>query len=79
MGRIKFHSECNLQSNYIHELQKFHKLDPKIICFFENLAINYLTLSAFYSADKFSNEQQIFGLISSPYNESKGREFAGNF
>ena len=35
----------------------------KICCFFQNLFINYFTLTAFYSVDKFSNEQQIFGLI----------------
>ena len=38
-------------------------LRPKICCFFENLAVTYFTLSALHSADKFSYEQQIFGLI----------------
>ena len=39
-----------------------YQVRPKICCSFENLAINYFTFTAFHSADKFSNEQQIFGL-----------------
>ena len=37
-------------------------LYPKICCYVENLSIDYFTFSSFYSADKLSNEQQIFGL-----------------
>ena len=37
---------------------------PKIRCFFENSAVKYFTFSALHSAEKFSNEQQIFGLRS---------------
>ena len=33
-----------------------------ICCFFENLAVNGFTFTALRSADKFLNEQQIFGL-----------------
>ena len=35
---------------------------PKICRFFENLAVNHITFAALHSADKYSNEQQIFGL-----------------
>ena len=35
----------------------------KICCSFENLAINYFTLSALHSKDAFPNEQQISGLF----------------
>ena len=38
---------------------------PKICCFFDNLAFYYFTFTALRSTDKFSNEQQIFGLNSS--------------
>ena len=33
---------------------------PQIYYFFENLAVTYFTLTALHSADKFSNERQIF-------------------
>ena len=39
---------------------------PKIRCFFENLAVNYFTLTALNSADKFSNKQQILELYRRP-------------
>ena len=42
----------------------FLSLMPKICCSFENLAFDYFLFTALYSADKFSNERQIFGLIS---------------
>ena len=35
---------------------------PLDLGFFENFAIDYFTFAALHSADKFSNEQQIFGL-----------------
>ena len=35
----------------------------RICCFFKNLAINYFTFTALHSADKFSKELQILGLI----------------
>ena len=34
-------------------------LKPKIYCYFENLIVNCFTFTAFYFADKFSNQQQI--------------------
>ena len=44
-------------------MKKSIKLRPNIRCFFENLTVDYNTFSAFHSADKFLNEQQIFGLV----------------
>ena len=41
---------------------------PKICCFFEDLALNNFTLTALYCADKFSNEQLIFGLLEDKQN-----------
>ena len=37
-------------------------MSPKICCLFENLSVDYFTLTALHSADKFSNEQQILRL-----------------
>ena len=42
------------------EIRIFHSVKLEICCSFENLAVNY-TFS-FHSADKFANEQQMFGL-----------------
>ena len=36
---------------------------PKICCFFLNLAVNFFTITALHSANTFSNEQPIFGLL----------------
>ena len=44
--------------NFINSLRQ------NICCFFKNLAVYYLTFTALHSADKFLNEQQIFGLNS---------------
>ena len=38
-------------------------LRPKICCLLENLAVDYFAFTALHSADEFSNEQRIFGLI----------------
>ena len=41
-----------------------YKEIQKFCCFFENLAINYFMFMAFYFADKFMDEQQILGHLS---------------
>ena len=43
-------------------------LKPKIRCCSKNVVVDYFTFRALHSAGKFSNEQQIFGLIlNKPY------------
>ena len=37
-------------------------ISPKICCSLKNWVVDYFTLTALHSADKFSNEQQILGL-----------------
>ena len=54
---LLFHSEGRCRT-----LNWEEKVRPKICCFLKNLAVNYFTISAYRSANKFSNEHQILGL-----------------
>ena len=44
-------------------LQIVYNCLRKICCSFENLDVNYFTLTALHSVDKFSEEQRILGHI----------------
>ena len=41
---------------------QFSSLKAKIFCFFETLPVHFFTFPALHSADKFTNEEQTFGL-----------------